>query len=113
MVYMAAIFYVSAQSDPPLPPGVPDKDLHALAYFGLAILVLLALAGRLPSRVTRTLAIVTMLIVVGYGATDEVHQRFVPGRTADVLDLAADAVGGAVALLACWAWNIIRAPSDV
>ena len=32
-----------------------------------------------------------------YGATDEWHQSFVPGRDADVRDLVADAVGAALA----------------
>jgi VanZ family protein len=110
---MAAIFFVSAQSDPPIPRGVSDKSLHGAAYFGLAVLVLRALAGQWPLRLTATLALMTMAISVAYGATDELHQMFVPGRTADIFDLGADAAGAALGLIACGAWNIIRNPRDV
>jgi VanZ family protein len=115
---MAAIFAVSAQTNPPMPPGVSDKSLHGLAYMGLAGLAFRAVAGGLPARVTRRTAAATLLIAVAYAATDEVHQMFVPGRTADLFDLYADAAGAAAGLIACWAWGIIRAsqsqsPTDV
>jgi VanZ family protein len=39
------------------------------------------------------------LLVGLYGITDEFHQSFIPGRTADALDVAADVAGG---LLGTW-----------
>ena len=54
---------------------------------------------------TTTEAIADLSVV--YAATDEAHQMFVPGRTADVLDLLADAGGAIVGTAACWAWGII------
>ena len=89
---MGAIFYVSSLSDPPVPAST-DKPLHWLAYLGLAVLVVRALAGGLPRRIGFGIALAAMLITVAYGATDEVHQLFVPGRTGDVYDLMADAAG--------------------
>ena len=44
VLYMGAIFFVSSLSDPPVPPTT-DKPLHWLAYLGLAVLVVRALAG--------------------------------------------------------------------
>ena len=44
-------------------------------------------------RPLRGLAIVTA-IVSGYGIIDEIHQYFVPGRFASVLDWVADTLGG-------------------
>jgi VanZ family protein len=44
-----------------------------------------------------------------YGATDEIHQLFVPNRTADVKDLAADAVGAAVAVVLLYIVHAVRA----
>jgi VanZ family protein len=107
---MAAIFGGSAQSDPPVPSVLPDKLLHAFAYFGLSVLVFRAVARRLPARVTWRRAAACLAITIAYGVTDELHQLAVPNRSADVLDLAADAIGASLALIACWAWGIIRAP---
>ncbi len=103
---MAAIFYVSALSDPPVPQGT-DKSLHGLAYLGLAVVVVRALLGGLPRQVDMWAAMFAVLITVGYAATDEVHQMFVPGRTADALDLLADAGGAIAGTAVCWAWGII------
>ena len=106
VLYIAAIFYVSSLSEPPLPSGT-DKPLHGLAYLGLAIVVVRAVVGGLPGRIDMWSAALAILITVGYAATDEVHQMFVPGRSAEVYDLLAD-VGGAIAgTVACWAWGII------
>jgi VanZ family protein len=35
---------------------------------------------------------------ISYGASDEWHQSFVPGRDADLLDLLADTTGGLLAI---------------
>lgn len=107
---MAAIFYVSAQSSPPSPGGVPDYVLHAVEYLGLAVVVFRAVSGRLGARVTGARALWTMVVTVGYGASDEIHQLFVPFRTADLRDLLADAAGAAIGLSLCWAWHIINSP---
>ena len=110
-VYMAGIFLVSADADPPMPERVSDKSMHLLAYAGLAVVVCRAVAGGLPARVTLRAAVFTLLITIGYAATDELHQSFVPNRSADAYDLLADAAGACAGLSACWAWGIIAAPN--
>jgi VanZ family protein len=110
VVYMAAIFYVSAQSSPPAPGGVPDYVLHAIEYFGLSVVVFRAVAGGFGRAVTATRLKLTLLITLAYAISDEVHQLFVPYRTADVRDVLADMTGAAIGLGACWAWHIISAP---
>jgi len=107
---MVLIFYLSAQSSPPTPGRVPDYVLHAVEYFGLAVLVFRAVAGGLPARVDAAGVTLTLAIAVGYGVSDEVHQLFVPLRTAAVRDILADAVGACAGLIACWAWHIITNP---
>jgi len=107
VVYMAAIFYVSSLPQAPLPPGLPDKPAHALGYFGFGFVIARALAGGLPPRITTRQFFIGLAIAVAYGASDEFHQRFVPGRTGDLADLYADTVGAAIELIACWAWGII------
>lgn len=101
--WAGAIFWASSRSRPfPfLPQGLleADKLLHAGAYAVLAGLVLCALPrGRLGGA---RAVVIAVLVAVLYGATDEWHQSFVPNRSADPLDLAADAAGaiaGAVTL---------------
>jgi VanZ family protein len=107
VVYMAAIFVVSSFHQAPLPPGVSDKPAHAFGYMGLGFVIARALGGGLPPRITRRDFFIGLAIAVTYAASDEFHQRFVPGRDADLADLYADAVGSAIALSACWAWGII------
>lgn len=107
--YMGLIFYLSAQSRLPVGPDVSDKLLHALAYFGLAVLVVRALGGGLPARVGRATAMVAWVVAAGYGVTDEIHQMFVPGRTAAVDDLVADAIGAFAGVVLCWAWGKMSA----
>jgi VanZ family protein len=109
---MAAIFYVSSLSAPRLPPGIGDKPSHSVAYMGLAITIARALAGGLPARVGVGTAVATVLITIGYGMTDEFHQSFVPGRSAELYDLYADAIGAIAGTGACWAWSIISASPD-
>ncbi len=106
VLYMAAIFYISSVSDPPIPSGT-DKSLHGLTYLGLAIVVVRAVAGGLPGPIDVWAATIAILITVGYAVTDEVHQMFVPGRSAEMYDLVADAAGAAAGTVACWAWGIM------
>ena len=55
----------------------------------------------------------SMIIVVLYGVSDEVHQMFVPGRTAALDDVVADTIGAVVGTGACWAWGILSStPRD-
>ena len=107
VVYMAAIFYLSAQSSPPVPGAIPDYVLHAIEYCGLAIVVFRALAGGLPAALDAKRVGLTLLITMAYAISDEVHQLFVPWRTADVIDLIADAAGAVLGLMVYRAWLII------
>ena len=51
------------------------------------------------------LAGAAMLGAMLYAATDEMHQRFVPGRFGTLHDVVIDATGGALGLLALWTWG--------
>ena len=104
---MAAIFYVSSLHQAPLPPGVGDKPTHLLAYLLLAVLVVRAVAGGLPARVSWTKALLALAMTIGYAVSDELHQYFVPGRSAELGDLYADSIGAGMGTIACWAWGII------
>jgi len=91
--------------------GVPagwDKLAHASAYGILGFLALRAChAGILPLRALP--ATLALLLSIGYGALDELHQRFVPGRDASVEDWIADALGAGAATIVL-AWLTRRGP---
>ena len=111
--YMALIFVLSAQPQPPLPPQLTDKQGHSIGYAGLAVVVSRAVAGGLLHGTTLPAAAAAWTISSAYAATDEWHQSFVPGRSSDVHDWYADAIGALIGAGACWAWGIIRARADV
>ena len=96
LVYMAAIFHFSSQSEPlpALTEHVWDKLLHTIEYTGLAVLLFRALDGEALGRWWS--AALTVMIVSAYGASDEWHQVFVPMRSADVNDWLTDTLAGAI-----------------
>jgi VanZ family protein len=92
------LFVLSSQPVLPSPPGVNDKMAHALAYGLLGVLCLVALAEGEWHGITWRRCLAAVVIAVAYGATDEFHQSFVPGRAPDLADLVADAFGAALAV---------------
>jgi VanZ family protein len=96
---MAAIFGLSSIPHlTELPGNLSDHVGHAIGYGLLAAAALRGFAGGIWANVTAGAALRAWTLAVAYGATDEFHQRFVPGRTSSVDDLAADAIGAAVTL---------------
>jgi VanZ family protein len=115
VIYMAAIFAVSSLPRLPSPPGgLSFTAAHVLEYFGLAALLVRALAGGLRQPVTAGAAVFAVALAVAYGATDEWHQHFVPRREMDAGDLLADAVGASAGAVAMYALGrrTVRAPAD-
>jgi VanZ family protein len=96
-----------------MPDDMSDVSAHSLAYAALAFLILRALAGGFPARITWRAALAAVALTVAYGVTDEVHQMFVPGRTAELRDLRSDAVGAVCAVAVCWACGILWVRPDV
>jgi VanZ family protein len=95
---MGVIFALSAQPDPLpfLPAGLftYDKLLHACEYAVLGFLSCRALlaGGLAPTRAL----LVALALASLYGASDEIHQLYVPNRTCDVKDWVADTAGAAL-----------------
>ena len=89
LLWAAAVFAVSSRPTLPHLPSVLgwDKLQHCAAYAVGGALVARALGGG------RREAVLAVLLGVLYGASDEVHQLFVPNRNSDVVDLLADTLG--------------------
>jgi VanZ family protein len=112
VVYMALIYGVSGMQRAPLPSQVSDKAGHLAAYFVLGLLTVRAVAGGFPARVTVRVAVLSAVVACGYGAFDEVHQLFVPGRSGDIADWYADSSGVLLGLAVSWAWGMIAASAE-
>ena len=99
IAWMGLIFFLSSRPDlPNFVPGLPGLEEiggHLTAYGVLAALLWWALRG----SAVRYPATWALVLAVSYGATDEFHQSFVPGRTMSLSDLMVDLIGASAALL--------------
>lgn len=86
-----------------------DKWVHAASYAVIA-----ALAVGRGTRLTGVLGLVAVVLAVAaFGASIEVAQSFVPGRTASSADAVANTVGAVVGVVAVVAWWVLaRRQSD-
>jgi VanZ family protein len=107
IVWMIVIFFLSAQSQFPTPDSrlldlLAEKTAHTVEYAILAALLVRALR---PNQAVPWRVLGLAVLVAGiYALTDELHQKHVPGRSADWMDIAFDWLGaaiGAACVLAC------------
>ena len=96
-VWAVVIFGFSSLHGSQVPGGfaVQGHLGEYLVFGALLVLPLLAspLLARRRGRGLATAVLLATFIASAYGITDEIHQRFVPGRTPDVMDWAADTAG--------------------
>ena len=103
------IFVLSSFPYLPSPPGqYSDKWEHMAMYGLLSTLIVRALAGGRWIGVRAAVFVGAVVLATLYGVSDEWHQSFVPGRTADAYDVMADAAGATLAAGLLLAWAIIR-----
>jgi VanZ family protein len=109
IVWCAVIFVQSGSAAPDVVPRLPhiDKVVHAGVYGLLGFLVCRALVTvDVLRRRPRLLVALGTFAAALYGLSDEWHQSFVPERTADVLDLTADTIGGFIGSLVHYRWKM-------
>jgi len=97
--YYGIIFFLSSRSR--FPVIAPFSGFDKLAHIGIFGLFGAVLAWSLADRRDRPGILrmaLAFLIGAAGGALDEVHQIFVPGRSAEVWDAVADAAGVAAGL---------------
>jgi len=97
--YLCLIYDLSAQSAVPWARPYPDWLLHGLEYMALALLLARALNGGLGRIPPPRVLLWTWGACVVWAISDELHQKFVPGRTCDPRDACADAIGAALGLV--------------
>jgi VanZ family protein len=83
---------------------VPDLLLHFAEFAVFGFLAARWVHGETGRTGATALLLLPALLSAAFGAADEVHQSFVPSRTPDPLDAAADAAGG---LCGAIAWLVL------
>jgi VanZ family protein len=99
LAWCGLIFALSSVPDLGTGLGTWDLALRKLAHVGEY-----AVLGALLLRAIGRTAVAAAVGVL-YAASDELHQQFVPGRQAAVLDVAIDAAGVVAGLLA---WRVLE-----
>jgi VanZ family protein len=102
VIWMAVTFYISHQPAVVIPFGAPDYVAHFVSYGCLGALLVWALSGGDRTAIAFRLLLPAVVIASLYGASDEFHQSFVPGRFMSLSDWVADTLGATLgAALAC------------
>lgn len=111
MIVAGLIFFLSSR-----PGGGPgfirppfDKVLHFMAFASLATALCFWIRGKRWNAAKIRYALLIISAVAIFGALDEWHQSFVPGRTVSWGDFIADFLGGVFALTVfiktkAWRW---------
>ena len=111
LAVMVVVFVLSSQSglrvsEDPVVERPIRASAHMFAFATLAACLLFALARGGRPRL-RDVAIAFALTVL-YGASDELHQSFVPDRSGRIADVLVDTVGATIGLAITWfvlAWR--------
>ncbi|MCS6771025.1 MAG: VanZ family protein [Kiritimatiellae bacterium] len=110
-LWAGLLFWFSSRPPDPRAPNwlfQHDKLTHAVAFGILGALAYLAVRVGHRARPAPA-ALWGWLFAAAYGATDEIHQSFVPSRNPDVVDWLADAAGAALTVVGFWAFERLRA----
>lgn len=102
-VVIAVLIFTASSRSSVAGPKIPhfDKVVHFSVYGLLGTLACRAILGRRG-------AWWALAAVSAYGATDEWHQHFVPGRSTELADWVADTAGAAIAILMYRRWTAYR-----
>jgi VanZ family protein len=98
--YAALIFSLSSSSldiEELRPVFEYDKLLHLVEYYILGYLLMRVFTTSPVSLLAENAVLATILVGILYGASDEIHQYFVPGRDCSLLDFLFDAAGATLA----------------
>lgn len=103
--YCAIIYYISSLPSPPTPDlGFEwgDKIIHAGAFGLMGLLAIRAARWFAEGKMLIRWIILGVIFCIIYAALDELHQSYVPGRDADIMDWVADTTGAILAGVGVW-----------
>jgi len=103
ILVMIALFALSTLpgNDPFLNSvDISDKIKHFVAYFVLGITFCMWISNKKWLSRPFACGLLIIFLCTLFGASDEYHQAFVPGRSCDIYDLATDCAGGITAVFA-------------
>jgi VanZ family protein len=81
---------------------------HIIEYFILGALLFRAFYGGAEGNKSWKPAIPSLTALILYAASDEYHQSFTSTRSASLIDVGIDAMGGMLAQIACIAWLFFK-----
>jgi len=119
LVWMVLIFVASSLSSEALESSGAAKASRSAPVVANQVTVHLIEFGVLAALLYRALSfqggvfvrwVIVVVATTAYGASDEFHQSFVPGRYSSWLDIAFDAVGATLgsSVALAWIWLGLR-----
>jgi VanZ family protein len=108
LAYAVLILIVSSIPDlspPQLGFEYQDKLYHFIEYSIFSVFLFFALLNSSKDFLRKNVLLISLLIGASFAILDELHQKFIPGRQADVLDFTADFVGVALIQICFWVYH--------
>ena len=108
LAYAAVILIISSIPDlnpPQLGFEFQDKLYHFIEYGIFSILLFFSLLNSSRDFFRKYVLVISIFIGASYAIIDEIHQRFIPGRSADILDFVADFLGVALIQICFWFYH--------
>ncbi len=98
LIWAGLIFFLSAQTtlpgaSYPLLDYIFKQSAHIFVYAVLHFLIWRAIRVAVPTHTKTKLLIIPIFLAAIYALTDELHQSFIPGREATLVDIGFDFVG--------------------
>ena len=98
LIYWLSSFHKLQATDVPWVNFITRKAAHMAEYTVLAVLFFRGIKNTTNFSLTKSLWL-AFIFTVMYALTDEVHQRFVSGRTGKFYDVSIDAFGALIGVL--------------
>jgi len=108
LAYAVLILIVSSIPDlktPQLGFEYQDKLYHFIEYGIFSVFLFFALLNSSKDFLRKNVLLISLLIGASFAILDELHQKFIPGRQADVLDFTADFVGVVLIQICFWVYH--------